>query len=202
MTIDMYSDRPRIVGFSLDLAATSTNKMNEQYESFMSQSTTSYDTMSDSGRVSSFEASEMKYKHTDIADFERWQANIGLKTFGEGLQAAAKAIFPAVDQPHDTKTYVLMTYWADNDDDVAPLEVSRLFGVFKDIFHFEVQMFRIPREDAQDIVNRKISDFVKLGGDSDEDLKIMFYAGDAQVNQNNRLVWRYVKRDCAFTSKG
>ena len=30
---------------------------------------------------------------SSFEDFDRWQAHIGLKTFGEGLNAAARAVF-------------------------------------------------------------------------------------------------------------
>lgn len=128
-------------------------------------------------------------------DFDRWQSHIGLKTFGEGLNAAARAVFPIESRSRYSKVYVLLAYWAEGDANrPAPVEISKLFSVFKDTFHFDTQYFKIPSENTSDIVTERISDFVKLGGDSEDHLKIVFYAGDARVTKNKRLVWiRYAR---------
>lgn len=134
----------------------------------------------------------------NFEDFDRWQANIGLKTFGEGLNAAAKAVFPAQTWPRYGKVYVLLAFWAEADENrPAPIEVSKLFSIFKDVFHFEVRTFKIPSEESHSAVTQKVSEFVDLGGDSDDDLKIVYYAGSSRVSKNKRLVWtRYVLSQC------
>ncbi|KAH7322002.1 hypothetical protein BKA65DRAFT_408428, partial [Rhexocercosporidium sp. MPI-PUGE-AT-0058] len=127
-------------------------------------------------------------------DFDRWQAHIGLKTFGEGLNAAARAVFPVETRSRYAKVYVLLAFWGEEDvNRPAPIEVSKLFSVFKDLFHFDVQTFKIPGESSHVALAEKISEFVRLGGDSDDHLKIVYYAGASQVSRNKRLVWtRYV----------
>ena len=127
-------------------------------------------------------------------DFDRWQAHIGLKTFGEGLNAAARAVFPVETRSRYAKVYVLLAFWAEEDANrPAPIEVSKLFNVFKDVFHFEVQNFRIPSESSHVAVTEKIEEFIGLGGDNDEHLKIVYYAGASQISKNKRLLWiRYV----------
>lgn len=133
-----------------------------------------------------------KPAHSD--DFERWQAHIGLKKFGEGLHAAAKAIFPNESRSRYSKVYVLMITW--DYDDVSNLpsrtsqvDLRRLFTVFHDVYSFDVELWRIPKQGSHGETNRRILDFVKLGDDSDEHLKIVYYAGDAQLTKNGRLAW-------------
>jgi hypothetical protein len=122
--------------------------------------------------------------------FDQWQAHIGLKTFGEGLHAAAQAVFPDESQPRYTKVYVLMIRWEAEDlNSPVSIEVRKLFNVFKDIYQFEVEIWKIPDTGSHVDTDQKILDFVKLGGDSDEHLKIVYYAGHAKLTKNKRLAW-------------
>ncbi|KAK0099562.1 hypothetical protein ONS96_008063 [Cadophora gregata f. sp. sojae] len=142
-----------------------------------------------------FSSSSPSSMSPSFEDFDRWQAHIGLKAFGEGLNAAARAVFPVETRSRYAKVYVLLANWAEEDSNrPAPIEVSKVFNVFKDVFHFEVQMFRIPSEDPHVAVTKKISEFVGLGGDSEEHLKIVYYAGASQMSKNKRLMWNSGRR--------
>jgi hypothetical protein len=122
--------------------------------------------------------------------FDRWQAHIGLETFGEGLHAAAQAVFPNESRSRYTKVYVLMIRWEAEDlNSPLSIEIRKLFNVFKDIYQFEVEIWEIPDTGSHVDTNQKILDFVKLGGDSDEHLKIVYYAGHAKLTKNKRLAW-------------
>jgi hypothetical protein len=122
--------------------------------------------------------------------FDRWQAHIGLKTFGEGLHAAAQAVFPDESRSRYTKVYVLMIRWEDEDlNSPVSIETRKLFNVFKDTYQFEVEIWKIPDTGSHVGTNQKILDFIKLGGDSDEHLKIVYYAGHARLTKNKRLAW-------------
>lgn len=146
------------------------------------------DMMSDAG--SSGSDIDFGSMNTSIDDFDRWQSHIGLKTFGEGLNAAAKAIFPNERRSRYTKVYVLMLSWADEDPDLpVSIEILNLYKVFKDIYHFDVEVWRIPDDACHIELNQKVLDFVKLGGDSDDHLKIVYYAGHARLTKNRRLAW-------------
>jgi hypothetical protein len=123
-------------------------------------------------------------------DFHRWQAHITLKNFGEGLHAAAQAIFPDQSRPQYSKVYVLMLCWEDTDPHKPiPTDMSRLFDVFDNIYHFETEIWRIPNENCHVEANQRILDFMRLGGDSPDDLKIVFYSGQARLNKNKKLAW-------------
>lgn len=122
--------------------------------------------------------------------FEQWQSQTGLNTFGESLNIAAKAVFPTEARYRYLKVYVLMLYWKGEDQSqTAPIETSQLFGVFKDTFNFEVSKFSIPSEKSQQAVEKEIEDFVQLGGNRNEHLKIVHYAGGAKANKAGRVVW-------------
>lgn len=119
-------------------------------------------------------------------DFDRWQAHTELKTVGESLQAAANAVFPTEKLAPYSKVYVLMISW---EGDVSSTDVTRLYGVFRDIYHFETELWRIPDENCDAEVSQKIAQFVQLGGNSDEHLKIVYYAGHGGMSKNQDFLW-------------
>jgi hypothetical protein len=132
-----------------------------------------------------------------LEEFERWQAHIGLQKFGEGLNAAAKAIFPNDGRSRYSKVYVLMLSWEDVTLQSPGSEFINLFNVFKDIYHFEVESWTIPSEFSKSATSQKISDFASLGGDSDDDLKILYYAGQTRLIRNRELAWtKFVDHLC------
>ncbi|TVY85278.1 Cholesterol oxidase [Lachnellula suecica] len=129
-------------------------------------------------------------------DFHRWQAHIDLKTFGEGLHAAAQAIFPTESRSQYSKVYVLMLCWEDEDpNEPVSYEMGRLFNVFENIYRFETEIWRIPNENCHIETRQKISDFISLGGDCDEHLKIVYYSGHARLDKNKRLAWTSGRRN-------
>lgn len=135
-------------------------------------------------------------------DFHRWQAHIALKNFGEGLHAAGQAIFPDHSRPQYSNVYVLMLCWEDADPhNPIPTDISRLYNVFENTYHFETEIWRIPNENCHVEVNQKILDFVRLGGDSPDDLKIVFYSGQSRLNKNKKLAWTRYERPPYFSVK-
>lgn len=69
------------------------------------------------------------------------------------------------------------------------LEVHELGVVLASIYSYEVQIYRIPRSGSHKKLNQKILDFVELGGDSKEDLKIVYYGGHGMLAQNRQPCW-------------
>ena len=97
-------------------------------------------------------------------DFHRWQAHIGLKNFGDGLHAAAQAIFPSESGSQYSKVYVLMLCWEnETPDQPLPIDIGRLFKVFEGVYHFATEVWRIPNENSQVEIDQRILDFVSLG---------------------------------------
>lgn len=147
-------------------------------------------TNGDLGSDSDLENTSPSTSPSSFDDFHRWQAHIALKNFGEGLHAAAKAIFPDDSRPQYSNVYVLMICWNDEDSN-QPIfrDTAGLFHVFNDIYHFETEVWRIPNENSHAEISQRIQDFVKLGGDSDNDLKIVYYNGQAQLDRSKKLAW-------------
>jgi hypothetical protein len=124
-----------------------------------------------------------------LEEFGRWQAHIDLQRFGEGLNAAAKAIFPNDGRSRYSTVYVLMLGWEDEESQPSVSEASKLFSIFKDIYHSDVEVWTIPSEGSDTATNQKITDFINLGGDNDEHLKIVYYAGQTRLNKHKELAW-------------
>jgi hypothetical protein len=127
-------------------------------------------------------------------DIDRWQCHTSLRRFGTQLQMAANAIFPNVATSRYRDVYVLMLKWKDEDPRLpVSQEISKLHDVFQDVYHFNTESWDIPDEDCHAEVNQKILDFKKLGGNSKDDLKIVYYAGHGKLTRNRLLSWtRYV----------
>jgi hypothetical protein len=127
-------------------------------------------------------------------EIDRWNCHTSLQEFGTQLQTAANAIFPNIGTSRYRNVYVLMLKWK-NEDPMLPvsLEISKLHDVFQDMYHFNTESWDIPDEDCHAEVNQKILDFKKLGGNSKDDLKIVYYAGHGKLTRNRLLSWtRYV----------
>jgi hypothetical protein len=116
--------------------------------------------------------------------------HISLKEFGEGLQAAARAVFPNETASRYSKVTVLMLSWDDEDPNLpVSIEISRLYNVFNKVYHFEVEMWKIPDRDSHFAVNQKIGNFVSPAEDDKEHLKIVYYAGHGRLTKNRTLAW-------------
>jgi hypothetical protein len=155
-------------------------------------------TVDDSEGIGSESEHEYPSRNTtppSLEEFDRWQAHIGLQKFGEGLNAAAKAIFPRDGRPRYSNVYVLMLSFGDEGTSSG---ISKLSSIFKEVYHFEVEVWTIPSEGSKAATKQKVSQFIGLGGDSHEDLKIVYYAGNARLIRNKELAWtRFV--DCVHS---
>lgn len=121
-------------------------------------------------------------------DFQ--QRHTSLKQFGEGLQIAAKTVFPNDTTSRYTRTSVLMLSWQDEDPNLpVSIEISRLSDVFEHVYKFEVELWKIPTKHSHFELNQKIGAFVRPGDDDTQHLKIVYYAGHARLAKNRTLVW-------------
>jgi hypothetical protein len=118
------------------------------------------------------------------------QRHTSLKQFGEGLQHAAKTVFPNDTTSRYSKTSVLMLSWQDEDPNLpVSIEISRLSDVFEHMYKFEVDSWKIPAKHSHFELNQKIGAFVRPGDDGTQHLKIVYYAGHARLAKNRTLVW-------------
>ncbi|TVY83362.1 hypothetical protein LSUE1_G002842 [Lachnellula suecica] len=87
-------------------------------------------------------------------------------------------------------TFVLILSWEVQDPRLlVDKEIDRLFDVFNRLYHFRVERWKIPSENAHLLLNKKIIDFVCLGDDSPNCLKIVYYAGHGKLSRNRQPVW-------------
>lgn len=125
-----------------------------------------------------------------LDDIDRWRYHISLQEFGEGLHAAAQAVFPNDARSRYTKVFVLMLCSEDEDPNLpVSTEIDKLFDVFKNTYNFETEVWKIPDRNCHARSNQKILDFVETGGDSPNHLKIVYYAGHAKLSKNRLLTW-------------
>jgi len=123
-------------------------------------------------------------------DIDRWNRHIDLKEFGEGLQSAACALFPNETKSRYTKVTVLLLSWQDEDPKLpVSIEISQLVHVFRDIYRFNVDEWKIPNQSSHWAVNHKIMEFVHPAPDDKEHLKIVYYAGHGKLNKMRLLEW-------------
>jgi hypothetical protein len=123
-------------------------------------------------------------------DIDLWNRHISLKEFGEGLQGAAGALFPNETNSRYTKVTALLLSWQDEDPNLpVSIEISRLVDVFSNIYHFDVDEWKIPNQSSHWALNQKIMDFVHPAPNDKEHLKIVYYAGHGRLNKTRLLEW-------------
>ena len=123
-------------------------------------------------------------------EWERTVRHIGLEEFGKSLQNAARAIYPNDRRSKYTGVYVLLISWQTQDPKLpVEREINALREVLGDIYHYDIEEFRIPDIASHAAVSEKINDFVKVNNDSSGDLKILYYAGHSRLSRNKELVW-------------
>lgn len=88
------------------------------------------------------------------------------------------------------RVYALLLLWED-EDPYLPVsqEVHELGIVIASIYNFEVETYLIPSEGSHKKLNQRILDFVELGGDSAEHLKIVYYGGHGMLAHNRQPDW-------------
>lgn len=127
-------------------------------------------------------------------EIDRWRCHTGLEQFGQQLQEAANNAFPNTSTSRYRNVYVLMLSWQDEDPKLpVSLEVLPLVEIFRDLYHFDTEVWHIPDNNSHMEVVQKILDFANLGGNSKDDLKIVYYAGHGKLSRSRQLSWtRYV----------
>jgi len=124
---------------------------------------------------------------------EEWNRTLRhtvLKDFGKALQNAARNIYPNDKNSRYSRVYVLLISWQKQDPKLpVEIEISCLRRVLEDVYHFDIEEFRIPDEDSHGEVNEKINAFVKVNKNSSDDLKIVYYAGHSRLSRTKELLW-------------
>jgi hypothetical protein len=129
-------------------------------------------------------------------ELDKLQCHIDLQDVGERLQNAANAAFPNDKRMQYSTVYVLIVCWEDEDPNLpVSIEVDELCDVFHKVYRFVVNVWKIPDEGSHKKLKSEM-DFVELGGDSKDDLKIVYYGGHGMLAHNRHSCWaRYL---CPF----
>lgn len=123
-------------------------------------------------------------------DLDHLQYHISLQDFGKQLQDAANAAYPNDQQSRYSNVYVLLLCWEDEDPKLpVSIEVEELHSLFEISYDFDVEIWKIPSHSSHNELNRKVLDFVSLGGDSKTDLKIVYYGGHGKLVYNRQASW-------------
>lgn len=123
-------------------------------------------------------------------DISRWLCHIDLQSFGEDLQAAARAVFPNTSKSRYTKVSVLTLCWEDEDPNLpVSIEIEKLESVLRDIYGFETELWKIPDRNCHARLNLKMLDFTTTEDDPTERLLIVYYAGHAKLTKDRLLCW-------------
>ncbi|KAG0648483.1 hypothetical protein D0Z07_5252 [Hyphodiscus hymeniophilus] len=86
--------------------------------------------------------------------------------------------------------FVLLLSWQGEDPRLpVDREIDCLYDVFKRLYGFKVERWRIPSIDSHIQLNKKILDLVELGGDGEDSLKIVYYAGHGKLTRNRHSMW-------------
>lgn len=123
-------------------------------------------------------------------EIDNFTRRMDMKAFGENLQKAANAVFPNDNKSRYIKVSVLLLSWQDEDPKLPVSdEIKILEEIFRAMYHFETEHWKIPDENSHYVVNEKVLAFVKPGGQSAEHLKIIYYAGHARLTHERSLAW-------------
>ncbi|KAK3988734.1 hypothetical protein QBC44DRAFT_243095 [Cladorrhinum sp. PSN332] len=107
------------------------------------------------------------------------------QSFLRQLDLAVQAAWPSRHSPKYLEVKVLLMSW-ESDDLGVEVEVQRLESVFRDLYHFHVEYWKIPDRRSVMEATQKVLDF-KKAGDNPDTLLIFYYAGHATLNPNQPM---------------
>ena len=123
-------------------------------------------------------------------DLDQLQYHISLQEIGQKLQRAANLAYPNDKRMRYTAVYVLLLCWEDEDPNLpVSIELDELRRIFMDKYCFNVEVWKIPSQGSHKKLNQKVLDFVELGGDNKDELKIVYYGGHGMLAHNRQSSW-------------
>ena len=106
---------------------------------------------------------------------------------GDILNSAASAAFPNRGLSRYKEVYALLLSWEDDNLGVVK-EVAELQQVLTDVYHFEVEAWKIPSAKSHNSLATKILGFINEY-DSESNLLIIYYGGHGYMNDDRQCVW-------------
>lgn len=96
--------------------------------------------------------------------------------------------YPNETRSRYSRVYVLIFCW-ESEDPRLPVshEIAELIKVLDEIYHFDIEVFRIPEKRSHARVSERVNAFVAINDDSKDDLKIVYYAGHGRSSKTRDL---------------
>jgi hypothetical protein len=118
------------------------------------------------------------------------------------LHTAAEAMFPHTDA-HKSNIWVLIIYWGSQEHmggAVADIK-EHLEPVFREKCGYITDTFKIPQDNPEQALVERLAEFVQLGGNSPDDVKIVYYAGYGRNVSDYEQVWTTdIRAGCPYES--
>ena len=110
-----------------------------------------------------------------------------LEKFGHFLEGAANAAFPK-RLPRYTEVHVLLLSWEDDNLGVIT-EVLELQDVFRQVYSYEVEEWRIPSAHSYKALRKQITGFLNEFEHKDN-LLIVYYGGRTYISRVIQYIYR------------
>ncbi|KAL8984455.1 MAG: hypothetical protein Q9205_001594, partial [Flavoplaca limonia] len=110
-----------------------------------------------------------------------------VETFGKVLNNAAAAAFPRSNTCRYCDVCVLLLSW-ENDDLGVAVEIDDLETVFRDLYGYRVERWKIPSTKSHNSLVYRIMQVLRDFESSDK-LLITYYAGHGFMNDDRQCVW-------------
>lgn len=110
-----------------------------------------------------------------------------VETLGKVLNNAAAAAFPRSGSSRYCDVYVLLLSWDDDDLGVVG-EIDDLETVFREIYGYKVERWKIPSTTSHNALVFQIMSSLRHFESSDK-LFITYYGGHGYMNDDRQCVW-------------
>ncbi|KAL8791586.1 MAG: hypothetical protein Q9195_005850 [Heterodermia aff. obscurata] len=115
-----------------------------------------------------------------------------IKAFGEVLTSAAEAAFPNRGVSRYKEVHALLLSWEDDNLGVVD-EVKELGDVFRSLYGFTTETWKIPSKRSHNSLAAKILGFLD-DHESKDNLLIVYYGGHGEMNDDRQCVWSCTER--------
>ena len=112
-----------------------------------------------------------------------------IQALGDILNSAAKAAFPNRGLSRYKEVHALLLSWEDDTLGVID-EITELGDVFRSIYHFEAEEWKIPGERSHISLAAKILGLLN-DYESVDNLLIVYYGGHGCMNDDRQCVWSW-----------
>ena len=115
-----------------------------------------------------------------------------IEALGKVLTSAAEAAFPNRGVSRYKEVHTLLLSWEDDNLGVAD-EIGDLGDVFRHLYGFQTEEWRIPSKRSHNSLASKILGFLD-DYESKDNLLIVYYGGHGEMNDDRQCVWSWLVR--------